>query len=82
MVRELTAKSRDHSTVEDWRDVKLTLSTAQPNLGDRALIPSALHIGAQSKPKLKVISQRTEDRRALQRGGGDSVDQTKERVSI
>ena len=68
-------------TGEDWRDVNLTLSTAMPNLGDRAPLPNAVHIGVQPKPKLKILSQRTEDRSPLQSGGG-AVSESTRRQSV
>ena len=69
-------------TGEDWKGVSLTLSTAQPNLGDRAPLPNPLHIGAQSKPKVRVLSQRTEDRSSLQSGGVAAESPRLESVSI
>jgi uncharacterized protein (TIGR02231 family) len=64
------------ATGENWRNVKLTLSTAQPNLGDRAPLPKSLHISAQKKRALKVLSQRSEDRSQLQSGGSHGSSNT------
>ena len=57
------------ATGEDWTNAQLYLSTAQPNLGDRAPLPRSLHIFGHKESQTKVLSQRAEDRQSLQ--GGD-----------
>ena len=57
------------ATGEDWEGVKLTLSTAQPNLGDYAPLPAPLKVYGEEHQRPKVLVQGQSDRSQLSEGG-------------
>jgi len=57
------------ATGEDWEGVKLTLSTAQPNLGDYAPLPAPLKVYGEEHKRPKVLVQGQSDRSQLSEGG-------------
>ena len=69
----LVNASVEQSTGEVWEEVALTLSTAQPNLGDRAPLPASLSLYAQEDKRKKVLTQRAQERRHLSASGGASA---------
>jgi len=56
------------ATGEDWTGVSLTLSTAQPNLGDFAPLPAPLKVYGEEYQQPKVLTQRGSDRARLESG--------------
>lgn len=69
----LVNASVEQSTGEAWEEIELTLSTAQPNLGDRAPLPASLSLTAQEDKRKKVLTQRAQERRHLSASGGASA---------
>ena len=57
------------ATGEDWSNAKITLSTAQPNLGAYALYPAPIRIKGNPNQEQKVMVQSTEDRSSLGNAG-------------
>ncbi len=56
------------STGEDWKGVKLHLSTAAPKLGSEAPYPAALWVNGRKRRDGKVLVQAQEERKTLRRG--------------
>lgn len=56
------------TTGEDWRGVKLQVSTASPREGSEAPRLAPMHVAARDKPESKVIVEATEDRSRLSLG--------------
>lgn len=61
--------SIQQTTGEDWEGVKLTLSTAQPNLGDYAPLPAPLKVYGEEHKRPKVLVQGQSERSQLSEGG-------------
>ena len=68
------------ATGEDWTNAKITLSTAQPNLGAYALYPSPIWVNGAPNEEQRVMIQSTEDRSSLSNAGYSG--QTATNVSI
>jgi uncharacterized protein (TIGR02231 family) len=58
------------SSGEDWRDVRLSLSTARPKLGAEAPMPAPLVIDGYEEKRDKVLVQAEERREQIAAGGG------------
>ena len=63
----------EQSTGEDWNDVTLVLSTAQPKLGATAPYPASIRIGGQEREAEKVLVESYEDRRSVKAGGAGAT---------
>ncbi len=64
------------ATGEDWTNARITLSTAQPNLGSYALYPSPIRVSGKANKEQKVMVQSTEDRSSLSNAGAVSYKAT------
>jgi uncharacterized protein (TIGR02231 family) len=60
----------EQSTGEDWGDVEIVLSTAQPALGAAALEPAPIVVDGAAQQQKKVLVQQQERRAAALEGGG------------
>jgi uncharacterized protein (TIGR02231 family) len=58
------------TTGEDWRGVRLALSTARPKLGTEAPRPAPLIVGGYEQQRGKVLVESQERRERLAGGGG------------
>lgn len=57
------------TTGEDWKDVEIVLSTAQPALGAQALVPQVVIVDGMIQQQKKVLVQQSERRaQALEQG--------------
>ena len=59
----------EQSTGEDWRNVRLKLSTARPRLGVEAPRPAAIFVDGQKRKTKEVLVQRYVQRESLSEGG-------------
>ena len=67
-----TAVTIRQSTGEDWKNAKLILSTAKPQLGSRAPYPRTIIINGKKDTEPKQLLSKAEDQQQLGSGGGTS----------
>ncbi len=60
------------ATGEDWTNAKITLTTAQPNLGAYALYPAPIRVNGAPNDEQRVMVQGIEDRSSLGNAGYSS----------
>lgn len=65
-----TAVTIRQSTGEDWKNAKLILSTAQPQLGSRAPYPRTIIVSGNKDTEPKQLLSVAEDQKQLGSGGG------------